>query len=74
MITSMVANAVVIPISGWLAWRFGRERFYMTCVALFTLSSLACGLAPSLEVLIFVRILQGLVGGWPCADRTIDSR
>lgn len=59
----MVANAVVLPISGWLAWRFGRKRFYMTCVALFTLSSLACGLAPSLEVLIFVRILQGLVGG-----------
>src|ERR1700743_1998660 len=43
----LVANAIVLPISGWLASKFGRKRFYMTCVALFTLSSLLCGLAPS---------------------------
>jgi DHA2 family multidrug resistance protein len=59
----LVANAVVLPISGWLSNRFGRKRFYMTCVALFTLSSLACGLAPSLPWLVLFRILQGVGGG-----------
>ncbi len=43
----LVANAVVLPISGWIANRIGRKRFYMSCVALFTLTSLMCGLAPS---------------------------
>src|SRR5271167_4176762 len=42
----LVANAIVLPISGWLSSKFGRKRFYMTCVALFTISSLLCGLAP----------------------------
>src|ERR1700685_4673224 len=41
----LVANAIVLPISGWLASKFGRKRFYMTCVLLFTLSSLLCGFA-----------------------------
>ncbi|HSV13309.1 MAG TPA: MFS transporter, partial [Tepidisphaeraceae bacterium] len=59
----LVANAVVLPISGWLANVFGRKRFYMLCVALFTGSSLLCGLAPSLGWLIVFRILQGLGGG-----------
>jgi DHA2 family multidrug resistance protein len=59
----LVANAVVLPISGWLANIFGRKRFYMLCVALFTGSSLLCGLAPSLSWLIVFRILQGLGGG-----------
>src|SRR3954469_16580035 len=59
----LVANAVVLPISGWLANLFGRKRFYMLCVALFTGSSLLCGLAPSLGWLIVFRILQGLGGG-----------
>ena len=59
----LVANAVVMPISGWLASVFGRKRFYMTCVALFTVSSFLCGFAPSLGWLLFFRVLQGLGGG-----------
>ncbi len=59
----LVSNAVVLPISGWISSRMGRKRFYMSCVALFTLSSLLCGLAPNLGALIFFRILQGVGGG-----------
>src|SRR2546421_1205333 len=54
----LVANAIVLPLSGWLAGIFGRKRFYMTCVALFTTSSFLCGLAPSLGWLILFRVLQ----------------
>jgi MFS transporter, DHA2 family, multidrug resistance protein len=59
----LVANAIVLPISGWFANRFGRKRFYMTCVALFTISSFLCGIAPTLGALIFFRVLQGVGGG-----------
>src|SRR5215472_5307038 len=59
----LVSNAIVMPLSGWLAGRIGRKRFYMTCVALFTASSLLCGLAPSLGSLVFFRVLQGAGGG-----------
>jgi DHA2 family multidrug resistance protein len=59
----LVANAIVLPVSGWLATVVGRKRFYMTCVALFTVSSFLCGIAPSLGLLIAARILQGLGGG-----------
>jgi DHA2 family multidrug resistance protein len=59
----LVANAVVLPISGWIANRIGRKRFYMTCVLLFTLASLMCGLAPTLGVLVICRVLQGAAGG-----------
>jgi DHA2 family multidrug resistance protein len=59
----LVSSAIVLPISGWLANRFGRKRFYMTCVAMFTVCSLLCGLAQTLPLLIFARILQGLGGG-----------
>src|ERR1700721_3933577 len=59
----LVANAVILPISAWLATRFGRKRFYMTCVVLFGISSLLCGMAPSLSWLVFFRILQGWGGG-----------
>src|SRR5947209_850322 len=59
----LVSNAIILPISGWLASVIGRKRFYMGCVALFTLSSLLCGLAPSLGWLLFFRILQGIGGG-----------
>ena len=59
----LVANAVVMPISGWLASIFGRKRFYMGCVALFTISSFLCGVAPSLGWLLFFRVLQGFGGG-----------
>jgi DHA2 family multidrug resistance protein len=61
--TYLVASAVIVPISGWLLGVVGRKRFYMLCVALFTVSSLLCGLASSLSMLIFFRILQGLGGG-----------
>lgn len=59
----LVANAIVLPISGWLSTKFGRKRFYMTCVALFTASSFLCGIAPTLGSLLFFRCLQGLAGG-----------
>jgi DHA2 family multidrug resistance protein len=59
----LVSNAVVLPVSGWFANRIGRKRFYMTCVALFSISSLLCGLAPSLGTLIFFRVIQGAGGG-----------
>jgi DHA2 family multidrug resistance protein len=59
----LVANAVVLPLSAWISDRVGRKRFYMTCVMLFTVSSLCCGLSTSLPMLIFFRVLQGLGGG-----------
>ncbi len=59
----LVSNAIVLPLSGWFSTLFGRKRFYMACVAIFTVSSLLCGLAPSLGLLILFRILQGLGGG-----------
>ena len=59
----LVSNAVVLPLSAWLSRIFGRKRYYMLCVVLFTLSSLLCGLAPSLGLLIFFRVLQGAGGG-----------
>ncbi|HXO19346.1 MAG TPA: DHA2 family efflux MFS transporter permease subunit [Thermoanaerobaculia bacterium] len=59
----LVANAIVLPLSGWFSNIFGRKRFYMTCVLLFTLSSFLCGLAWSLPMLILFRVLQGLGGG-----------
>ncbi len=59
----LVASAIILPISGWLSTRFGRKRFYMTCVAMFTACSLLCGLAPTLPFLILARVLQGLGGG-----------
>ncbi len=59
----LVSSAIVLPISGWISNRIGRKRFYMICVALFTICSLLCGLAPTLPLLIFARILQGLGGG-----------
>jgi MFS transporter, DHA2 family, multidrug resistance protein len=59
----LVSAAIVLPMSGWLSNLVGRKRFYMTCVAIFTGSSLLCGLAHSLPMLIFFRILQGAGGG-----------
>ena len=70
--TYLIANAVVLPASGWLSNVVGRKRFYMICVALFTISSLFCGLAPNLTSLIFFRILQGLGGGgMPTSEQAI---
>ena len=59
----LVSNAIVLPLSGWLSSIVGRKNFYMGCVALFTISSFMCGLAPNLAVLIVCRILQGAGGG-----------
>src|SRR5215471_14701805 len=59
----LAANAIVLPISGWLAGRFGRKRFFMLCIMLFTASSLLCGAAPSLAMLIIFRAMQGMGGG-----------
>jgi MFS transporter, DHA2 family, multidrug resistance protein len=61
--TYLIANAIILPVSGWLSNVIGRKRFYMICVALFTIASLLCGLASSLTALIIFRILQGLGGG-----------
>jgi MFS transporter, DHA2 family, multidrug resistance protein len=59
----LVSNAVVLPLSAWLSRVFGRKRYYMLCVVLFTISSLLCGLAPSLGLLILFRVMQGIGGG-----------
>jgi DHA2 family multidrug resistance protein len=59
----LVSNAVVLPISGWFASVLGRKWFFMTCLAIFTVSSLLCGIAPSLGAIIVFRILQGAGGG-----------
>ena len=59
----LVSNAIVLPLTGWLSSLFGRKRFYMGCVTIFTLSSLLCGIAPSLSMLVFFRVLQGAGGG-----------
>jgi MFS transporter, DHA2 family, multidrug resistance protein len=59
----LVSNAIVLPLSGWVSSIIGRKRFYMTCVAIFTVSSLLCGFAPNLGMLIFFRVLQGAGGG-----------
>ncbi|HEX7696932.1 MAG TPA: DHA2 family efflux MFS transporter permease subunit [Candidatus Acidoferrum sp.] len=59
----LVSNAIVLPLSGWFSGLIGRKKFYMTCVAIFTVSSFLCGLAPSLGVLVVFRILQGVGGG-----------
>src|SRR5271155_3331303 len=59
----LVSNAVVLPLSAWLSRVFGRKRYYMICVVLFTGSSLLCGLATSLGLLILLRVMQGIGGG-----------
>jgi DHA2 family multidrug resistance protein len=59
----LVSNAIVLPISGWLAGALGRKRFFMSCLAVFTVSSLLCGIAPSLGFLLLFRVLQGAGGG-----------
>ncbi len=59
----LVANAIILPMTGWLANRFGRKRVLMMSIGGFTLSSLVCGLAPSLPVLLLFRVIQGATGG-----------
>jgi DHA2 family multidrug resistance protein len=59
----LVANAIILPMTGWLAGRFGRKRLLLLAVTGFTTASFFCGLAPSLPFLIFFRIIQGACGG-----------
>jgi MFS transporter, DHA2 family, multidrug resistance protein len=61
--TYLVANAVILPMSAWLSRLFGRKNYYMGCVALFTLMSFFCGVAPTLEIMLIARVLQGIAGG-----------
>ena len=59
----IVTNAIVLPISGWLGIRFGRRNYLLTCILLFTATSVACGLSPNLWTLVFFRLIQGAAGG-----------
>lgn len=59
----IVSNVIVIPMTGWLAMRFGRKRYFVTSILLFTLASLLCGLSGSINELVFWRIVQGVGGG-----------
>jgi MFS transporter, DHA2 family, multidrug resistance protein len=61
--TYLVANAVVLPMSAWLSRVFGRKNYYMACVALFTITSFFCGIAPSLNIMLLARVMQGIGGG-----------
>jgi len=59
----LVSNAIILPMTGWIAGAVGRKRFFMGCLGIFTISSLLCGLAPSLGFLLLFRVLQGAGGG-----------
>ncbi len=64
VITSyLAANAIILPISGWLATRMGRRNYFLLSIAIFTIASAMCGMATSLNALIAARVLQGLAGG-----------
>ena len=59
----LVSNGIVLPLSGWLSNVFGRKKYFLFCIAGFTLASFACGAATSLGMLIAFRLLQGIAGG-----------
>jgi len=59
----LVANAIVLPASNWFSLKFGRKRFLMSCVAIFTVASFACGAAPTLAFMLLARVVQGAGGG-----------
>ena len=59
----LVSNAIVLPMSNWFSLRFGRKRFLMSCVAIFTVASFACGAAPTLGLMLLARVIQGAGGG-----------
>jgi MFS family permease len=64
VITSyLVANAIILPITGWLSVRFGRRNYFLVSILIFTLASALCGMATSLNQLILFRVIQGLAGG-----------
>ena len=66
----LAANAIVLPITGWLSAHLGRRNYFLLSIALFTLASAACGMATSLEQMILFRVIQGLAGGGlqPCSQ------
>ncbi len=59
----LVANAIILPASNWFSLRFGRKRFLITCVVIFTIASFACGAAPTLGFMLLARVVQGAGGG-----------
>ena len=59
----LISNAIVLPVTAWLSAVFGRKRFLLVCIVIFTLASAACGAATSLELLILARVVQGIGGG-----------
>src|SRR6202035_3386914 len=59
----LVSNAIVLPMTGWLASTFGRKRLFLLCISVFTVTSLLCGVAPSLSMLVLFRVIQGAGGG-----------
>ncbi len=59
----IISNAIILPISGWLGNRFGRRKYYITCILMFIVASVACGLAPNLWTLVLFRVVQGAAGG-----------
>ena len=59
----LVANAIILPASGWFALKFGRKRFLITCIVIFTVSSFMCGAATSLGMILIARAIQGAGGG-----------
>jgi MFS transporter, DHA2 family, multidrug resistance protein len=59
----LVANAIVLPASNWFSLKFGRKRFLLSCIVIFTIASFACGAAPSLAILLLARVVQGAGGG-----------
>src|SRR5579864_7702725 len=59
----LVANAIILPASNWFSLRFGRKRFLVSCVIIFTIASFACGAAPTLGFILFARVIQGAGGG-----------
>jgi DHA2 family multidrug resistance protein len=59
----LVSNAIILPITGWLVSLMGRKRFFLICISLFTVSSLLCGIAPTLGILLLSRVIQGAGGG-----------
>jgi len=59
----LVSNAIVLPLSGWFSSIFGRKKFFIACVTIFTISSFLCGMAPSLSMLVLFRVIQGAGGG-----------
>ena len=59
----LVSNAIILPITGWFVSLIGRKRFFLICILLFTISSLLCGIAPTLPILLLARVIQGIGGG-----------